>query len=126
MSFCITDPHLDDNPVIYISQGFSKLTGYKFEDIVGKNCRFLQGPGTSKDDVRHISDAIKNEKECSVNLLNYRKDGSSFVNEFFLTSLRSPDKDIAYCIGIQVSVANKGPGQMPSNPGWVYTQGNHA
>jgi PAS domain S-box-containing protein len=83
VSFCVTDPHLEDNPVIYISQGFSVLTGYDYEDIVGKNCRFLQGPETSKDDVKRISDAIKNGKECSVNLLNYKKDGSTFINEFF-------------------------------------------
>lgn len=125
VSYCITDPHLEDNPVIYVSEGFLKLTGYDFDDIVGKNCRFLQGPETAEEDRRRISDAIKNEKECSVNLLNYRKDGTSFVNEFFLTSLRSPDKKIEYYIGIQVAVAHRGPGQMPSNPGWVYTLGNH-
>lgn len=125
VSFCVTDPHLEDNPVIYISEGFSKLTGYDFDEIVGKNCRFLQGAETEAEDTRRISDAIKNEKECSVNLLNYKKDGTPFVNEFFLTHLRAPNKEIAYFVGIQVAVANKGPGQMPSNPGWVYTLGNH-
>lgn len=125
VSFCITDPHQDDNPVIFISEGFCKLTQYDFDDIVGKNCRFLQGPETAKEDVQRIADAIKTEKDCSVNLLNYKKDGTKFVNEFFLTQLRTPDKEIAYYIGIQVAVANKGPGQMPTNPGWVYTLGNH-
>jgi PAS domain S-box-containing protein len=81
VSFCITDPHQADNPVIYISSGFSKLTGYEFDDIVGRNCRFLQGKETLKSDVQWISDALKSEKECSVNLLNYRKDGTKFVNE---------------------------------------------
>lgn len=125
VSFCITDPHQEDNPVIYISGGFSKLTGYDFDDIVGQNCRFLQGEETTKEDVRHISDAIKKEKECSVNLTNYKKDGTKFVNEFFLTHLRTPEKEIAYYVGIQVAVAHKGPGQMPTNPGWVYSLGNH-
>lgn len=81
VSFCITDPHQPDNPVIYISSGFTKLTGYEFDDIVGKNCRFLQGKETSPEDVKRISDALKSEKECSVNLLNYKKDGTKFVNE---------------------------------------------
>lgn len=125
VSFCVTDPHKPDNPVIYISEGFSRLTGYEFDDIVGKNCRFLQGAETSKEDVTRIADAIKNEKDCSVNLLNYKKDGTPFINEFFLTTLRTPDREIAYYVGIQVAVAKKGRGQMPSNPGWVYTQGNH-
>lgn len=126
VSYCVTDPHLEDNPVIYISAGFSRLTGYAFADIVGKNCRFLQGPKTSEEDRARIRDAIRNEEDCSVNLLNHKKDGSVFVNEFFLTTLRTPEKEIAYYIGIQVAVAEKGPGQMPSNPGWVYALGSHA
>mmetsp|Transcript_453 Transcript_453/g.574 ORF Transcript_453/g.574 Transcript_453/m.574 type:complete len:164 (+) Transcript_453:199-690(+) len=81
VSFCITDPHQSDNPVIYISSGFTRLTGYQFDDIVGRNCRFLQGKETSPQDVKRISDALKSEKECSVNLLNYKKDGTKFVNE---------------------------------------------
>lgn len=81
VSFCVTDPHQPDNPVIYISEGFSKLTGYDYDDVVGKNCRFLQGPETTEEDRKRIYDAIKREKECSVNLLNYKKDGTKFVNE---------------------------------------------
>lgn len=127
VSFCVTDPNLDDNPVIYISEGFSKLTGYDFDDIVGKNCRFLQGPGTEKSDVERIADAIKKEKDVSVNLVNYKKDGTKFINEFFLTTLRTPDKGVAYYIGIQVALpqGSSRVGQMPSNPGWVYTLGSH-
>mmetsp|Transcript_10220 Transcript_10220/g.22719 ORF Transcript_10220/g.22719 Transcript_10220/m.22719 type:complete len:186 (-) Transcript_10220:42-599(-) len=125
VSFCITDPHLPDNPVIYISEGFSKLTGYDYDEVVGQNCRFLQGPETAEEDRRRISDAIKGEKECSVNLMNHKKDGTKFINEFFLTNLRTPNKEIAYYIGIQAAVANRDPGQMPSNPGWVYSLGNH-
>ena len=89
VSFCITDPNLPDNPVIYISSGFTKLTGYEFDDIVGRNCRFLQGEKTSAADVKRISDALKSEKECSVNLLNYKKDGTEFVNE-----VREKERDL--------------------------------
>jgi PAS domain-containing protein len=81
VSFCVTDPHQPDNPVIYVSEGFSKLTGYEYDDVVGRNCRFLQGAETSKEDRLRISDALKREEECSVNLLNYKKDGTKFVNE---------------------------------------------
>ena len=55
-----------------------------FDDIVGKNCRFLQGPGTEKSDVERIADAIKKEKDVSVNLVNYKKDGTKFINEVSL------------------------------------------
>ena len=125
VSYCITDPHQPDNPVIFISRGFTKLTGWEYTDIVGQNCRFLQGKGTADTDVNKIRSALKNEVECSVNLLNYKKDGSTFVNEFFLTQLRTSNQELAYFIGIQAAVPHEGPGQMPSNPGWVYTLGNH-
>ena len=81
VSFCITDPHIPDNPVIYISEGFVRLTGYEYDEVVGRNCRFLQGPDTDEKDRRRIFDAVKTETECSVNLLNYKKDGTKFVNE---------------------------------------------
>jgi len=125
VSFCITDPHLPDNPVIYISEGFVRLTGYEYDEVVGKNCRFLQGPETEEQDRKRIFDAVKTEKECSVNLLNYKKDGTKFVNEFFLTQLRTENNELAYHIGIQVAVNTRGRGQMPSNPGWIYSLGNH-
>ena len=85
----------------------------------------MQGEKTSAADVKRISDALKSEKECSVNLLNYKKDGTEFVNEFYLTQLRTQQQELAYFIGIQAAVQSEGPGQMPSNPGWVYTLGNH-
>ena len=81
VSFCVTDPSLHDNPVIFCSDGFCHLTGYSYEEVVGQNCRFLQGEETNKDDVKRIMMAVKEERECTVRLLNYRKDGSSFLNE---------------------------------------------
>lgn len=125
VSFCVTDPSQLDNPVIYISDGFSKLTGYEFDEVVGRNCRFLQGPETDQDDVQQIIHAIKNEKECSVKLLNYKKDGSTFRNEFYLAQLRSPTQEIAYFIGIQAAVDEDDDedGIIPSNPGVCNTFG---
>mmetsp|Transcript_12674 Transcript_12674/g.25520 ORF Transcript_12674/g.25520 Transcript_12674/m.25520 type:complete len:181 (+) Transcript_12674:180-722(+) len=120
VSFCVTDPSLPDNPIIFVSQGFCNLTGYDYDEVVGRNCRFLQGAETDRCDIERISQALKDEIECSVNLLNYKKDGTTFINE-----LRTPTRELAYFIGIQVAVDSQDPGQMPSNPGWVYTLGNH-
>lgn len=119
VSFCVTDPSQADNPVIYISDGFTKLTGYEFDDVVGRNCRFLQGPETDQKDVVKIINAIKSEKECSVNLLNYKKDGSKFRNEFYLAQLRRPTQELAYFIGIQAAVDDEEIENaiIPSNPG---------
>lgn len=118
VSFCVTDPSHSDNPVIYVSDGFSKLTGYEFGEVVGRNCRFLQGPETARADVEKIIHAIKNEEECSVNLINYKKDGTIFRNEFYLAHLRTPKQRLAYFIGIQAAVDDDGGGDIiPSNPG---------
>lgn len=120
VSFCVTDPSQLDNPVIYISDGFSKLTGYGFDEVVGRNCRFLQGPETDRDDEEKIINAIRNEKECSVKLTNYKKDGTTFRNEFYLAQLRSPTQELAYFIGMQAAIDeedNLDVDTIPSNPG---------
>lgn len=57
------------------------MTGYEYDEVVGQNCRFLQGKLTKREDVQKICDAVEEERECTVRLLNYRKDGSAFWNE---------------------------------------------
>jgi len=123
--FCICDPNKMDMPIIFASQGFCNFTGYANNEIEGRNCRFLQGEGTAPDDVAHIRSCLEKETEGSINLLNYRKDGTPFVNEFFLAPLRDAQGKVCYYIGVQCEVEKLGPGQAPKNPGWVYTQGNH-
>lgn len=96
VSFCVCDPHLTDMPIIFASEGFCKFTGYAYDEIEGRNCRFLQGPETKRDEVDRIREAIQSEEERSVNLLNYRKDGTPFVNEFFISPLRDKQKKCQY------------------------------
>jgi PAS domain S-box-containing protein len=119
IAFCVCDPDLPDLPICFASDGFCTFTGYAHDEIEGKNCRFLQGKETSPDDVNRIRTAIKERRQCSVNLLNYRKDGTSFCNEFFLSPLCDDDGKLLYYIGVQCPVANLGPGQMPKNAGYV-------
>lgn len=96
VSFCVCDPHLADMPIIFASDGFCNFTGYLYNEIEGRNCRFLQGPETKRDEVDRIREAIQSEEERCVNLLNYRKDGTSFVNEFFISPLRDKEKKSQY------------------------------
>lgn len=96
VSFCVCDPHLADMPIIFASEAFCRFTGYTYKEIEGRNCRFLQGPETSREEVDRIRDAIQSEEERSVNLLNYRKDGTSFVNEFFISPLHDKEKKTQY------------------------------
>lgn len=103
--FVITDPSLPDNPIVYASPAFCDHMGYKKDEVEGRNCRFLQGAQTSKEDVKVIRDAIDTKRACSVCLLNYRKNGSTFVNQFFLTPLFEENTDIvAYYLGVQAEV----------------------
>ena len=90
-NFLVTDPSLPDNPIVFASAGFMTLTGYSHEEIMGRNCRFLQGSDTDPVDVQRIRDAISEGTECSVVLLNYRKDGTTFWNQFFISPLRGAD-----------------------------------
>lgn len=120
VSFCITDPSQIDNPIIYASDGFYKLTGYSDHEVVGRNCRFLQGPHTDRKEVVRITHALRDEEELTIHLTNYKKDGTPFRNEFYLANLRSPDKTVAYFIGLQSVVdANEENEGVPSNPGCI-------
>lgn len=102
--YVITDPSLPDNPIIYASEGFCKFTKYSCSEIINRNCRFLQGERTDPRDVEIIRSAVSASKECSVQLLNYKKDGSTFVNQFFLMPLRAENQSVVYYIGVQKEV----------------------
>lgn len=103
-NFVITDPALHDHPIVYASQGFMALTGYKLEQILGRNCRFLQGPDTDPEAVCSIREAIQNGTDCSVCLLNYRADGSTFWNQFFIAALRDSDGAVVNYVGVQCKI----------------------
>ena len=121
VSFVFSDPDLPDNELIYASSGFCNFTGYDKHEIINRNCRFLQGPKTAKKDIDYIRDCIKKKKEASVSLLNYKKDGEPFNNQFFLCPLfRKDNGRLAYFLGVQVETDNLGPGQAHMNNGWVY------
>ena len=85
MPMLITDPRQPDNPIVFVNDAFRKLTGYEREETLGRNCRFLQGPGTNTSDVARIRDAIARRVPIEIDLLNYRKDGSSFWNRLLIS-----------------------------------------
>jgi PAS domain-containing protein len=88
-SFCMTDPMQPDNPIVYASQSFYQMTEYTKEQTLGRNCRFLQGKDTDPKSVALIRESIKNGKDTSVNLLNYKADETPFWNQFFIVALRN-------------------------------------
>ncbi|MET1047312.1 MAG: PAS domain-containing protein, partial [Hyphomicrobium sp.] len=76
----VTDAHLPDNPVIFINAAFTRLSGYTAADIVGRNCRILQGAGTSPESIEKLADATRSFQPIEIEVLNYRKDGAPFLN----------------------------------------------
>ncbi|XYD11842.1 PAS domain-containing protein (plasmid) [Methylobacterium sp. NMS12] len=81
----VTDPRLPDNPIVFANQAFLALTGYEAAEILGRNCRFLQGPETDPGAVASVRAAVAERREVKVSLLNYRKDGGTFWNELYLS-----------------------------------------
>lgn len=103
-NFVITDPAAPDNPIVYASQGFLNLTGYTLEQVLGRNCRFLQGPQTDPRAVDKIRHGIEKGEDTTVVLLNYRRDGSTFWNQFFIAALRDGQGTVVNYLGVQCMV----------------------
>jgi len=103
----IADALAPDRPLIYVNEGFTRLTGYSLEETLGTNCRFLQGPETDPGSVKKISDAISAEQNCEVELLNYRKDGTPFWNHLSITPIRNEQGQTTHFIGIQSDVTRR-------------------
>lgn len=106
-NFVITDPLLPDNPIVYASEGFLRLTGYTLDQVLGRNCRFLQGPGTDPKAVERIRKGIEKGDDTTVVLLNYRSDGSHFWNQFFVAPLRDGQGNIVNYMGVQCKVSEE-------------------
>jgi PAS domain S-box-containing protein len=106
-NFVVTDPSLPDNPIVYASQGFLNLTGYSLDQILGRNCRFLQGPETDPKAVERIRKAIEQGNDMSVCLLNYRVDGTTFWNQFFIAALRDASGNVTNFVGVQCKVSDQ-------------------
>ena len=100
----IADARLPARPLIYANHGFERLTGYPVAEVLGRNCRFLQGPDSDPTGIAEIRAAIAGQRECVVEILNYRRDGRSFWNRLSITPVRDASGIVAYYIGIQSDV----------------------
>ncbi|WP_093021444.1 PAS domain-containing protein [Sphingobium sp. YR768] len=104
MPMIITNPRLPDNPVVFANDSFCQLTGYAREEIVGRNCRFLQGKDTDPATQRALHDAVEQVVPLETDILNYRKDGSPFWNRLLLAPVFDADEKLAYFFASQVDV----------------------
>jgi sigma-B regulation protein RsbU (phosphoserine phosphatase) len=100
----IADARLPDRPLIYANEGFERVTGYSVADVLGRNCRFLQGSGSDPAAVAEIRAALADGRECIVEILNYRRDGTTFWNRLSITPVRNNDGELTHYIGVQSDV----------------------
>ncbi|WP_074225159.1 PP2C family protein-serine/threonine phosphatase [Algoriphagus halophilus] len=93
-----------DRPLVFVNDGFERLTGYSKKDVIGKNCRFLQGKDTDEAPVEAIRQAIKNGERTTVELLNYKKDGTPFWNRLSITPLKDKNGVTTHYVGVQSDI----------------------
>jgi len=103
----ISDPHQPDNPIIFVNSGFERLSGYSVAEILGRNCRFLQGDDSNQVGVDELRQAILTERECEVTLRNYRKDGSLFWNDLYISPVRDSQGKLTHFLGVQTDITQK-------------------
>lgn len=103
----ITDPTKPDCPITYVNRGFTDVTGYTNEDSIGRNCRFLQGPGSDEDDILLLREAITAGEPVRVTLLNYRKNGEPFWNDLQITPVRDVNGQLTNFVGVQHDVTEQ-------------------
>lgn len=102
----ITDPNQEDNPLIYVNKAFSDITGYSSEDVLGKNCRFLQNEDSAQDELTKIRDAIHESRSAEALLRNYTKDGKLFYNLLNISPIFD-GKKLKYFVGVQHNITKQ-------------------
>ena len=107
MPMTVTDPRQRDCPIIFANRAFLEMTGYSREEIIGRNCRFLQGPDTDPAALQSVREAIAQESELATEILNYRKDGSSFWNALFVSPIYGQSGELVYFFGSQLDVSRR-------------------
>ncbi len=106
----ISDPRLPDNPIIACNAAFCALTGYDEEQILGRNCRFLSGPGTEPWLTETIRQGVRDHRPVLVEILNYKRDGSPFRNAVLVAPIYDTEDELQYFLGSQVEVGDDIPG----------------
>lgn len=103
----ISDPRQRDNPIIECNAAFLALTGYSRDEIIGRNCRFLRGPGTEQSLTQELRDGIAQKKPVMVEILNYKKDGTPFRNAVMVAPIFDARGDLEFFVGSQIELVGQ-------------------
>jgi PAS domain S-box-containing protein len=103
----ITDPKLPDNPIVYVNPAFEKISGYATDEVRGRNCRFLQADDRDQSALDELRVALREKRECRVVLRNYRKDGTPFWNELYVSPVHDEEGRLTNFVGVQNDITQR-------------------
>ena len=103
----VSDPSKEDNPLIFVNKTFIEMTGYSFDECVGQNCRFLQGPETDEATIKIIRQALKEKTQINVKVKNYKKNGTAFWTDLNITPIFDKEKNVKYFLGVQKDITKQ-------------------
>jgi PAS domain S-box-containing protein len=106
-SIVISDPNQPDDPLVYVNPAFERTTGYTAEEVLGRNCRFLQNEDRDQPGVGELRAAVHEGRHCSVVLRNYRKDGTLFWNELSIYPVRDEESRVTNFVGVQNDITER-------------------
>lgn len=107
MPMIVTDPRQPDNPIVFANSAFINMTGYGEDELLGRNCRFLQGPDTDPETVAEVRRALEQKREVSVDILNYKKNGASFWNALFISPVYDEAGEVIYFFASQLDISRR-------------------
>ena len=107
MPMIVTDPNAADNPIVFANPAFISMTGYSWDELVGRNCRLLQGADTDQETLAEVREAIAQRRETSVEVLNYKKNGSAFWNALFISPVYDSEGRLIYFFASQLDVTRR-------------------
>jgi len=103
----ITDPRAPDDPIVYVNPAFERISGYTADEVVGHNCRFLQGEDRDQPALDDLRSALSEEREFRVVLRNYRKDGTPFWNELYISPVHDEQGRLTNFVGVQNDITER-------------------
>lgn len=107
MAMLITDPKQPDNPIVFANNAFLQLTGYERHEVIGRNCRFLQGPETDQAAIATLREAIAERRDAALDILNYKRDGSIFWNALYISPVTDEKGELHYFFASQLDITER-------------------
>lgn len=105
--FIVTDPHIEDNPVVFVNEAFAEMTGYSYADVIGKNLRFMQGEATDMELIQKIDQDLSQGIPRNAEVLNYKKDGTPFWNELVIQPILDEQGKSLFVISFSLDITER-------------------